>query len=109
MPVVESHRIVPVSHQPPSNAGMKMTQGSRSSARMGGGWLVAPTDGEPGSTLAIWRYGVACRPARLALIAERVGAWILQRDVDRRIDGFERGCADPVALAHVGVVAPTVG
>jgi hypothetical protein len=84
-----------VSHQPPSNVGMKMTQGSWFFARMG----------EPHQTLATWRYNFACRPAWLAPVAERIGAWILQRDMDRRIDGFARGCVDPVVLAHVGAGA----
>jgi len=91
-----------VSHQPPSNVGMRMTQGSWFFARMGGGWRFAPVEGEPRQKLAIWRYNFACRPAWLAPVAERIGAWILQRDMDRRIDGYARGCADPVVLAAVG-------
>jgi hypothetical protein len=38
-------------------------------------------------------------------VAKRIGAWILQRDMDRRIDGYARGCADPVVLAAVGAGA----
>ena len=91
-----------VSHQPPTNVGMRMTQGSWFFARMGGGWRFAAAEGEPGRTLATWRYNFACRPAWLAPVAERIGAWILQRDMDRRIDGFARGCQDPVVLAAVG-------
>jgi hypothetical protein len=34
-------------------------------------------------------------------VAERIGVLVLQRDIDRRILGFARGCADPVVLAHV--------
>jgi hypothetical protein len=94
-----------VSRQPPTDVGMRMTQGSWSFARMGGGWRFASVEGEPGRALATWRYDFACRPAWLAPVAERIGAWILQRDMDRRIDGFARGCADPVVLAHVGAGA----
>jgi hypothetical protein len=134
VPVVESRRIVPVepavafaisqtqgairkrwdpfiAHQHLMDGatepakGMRMTQGSWFFARMGGGWRFAPAEGQPGSTLATWRYNFACRPAWLAPVAERIGAWILQRDMDRRIDGFARGCVDPIVLAHVGAGA----
>ena len=90
-----------VSYAPPSNVGMKMTQGSWFFERMGGGWRFTPVDGDPGSTLAVWRYNFTCRPRWLAPLAERVGVAVLQRDVDRRIAGFARGCEDPVVLAAV--------
>jgi hypothetical protein len=68
---------------------------------MAGGWRFDPhRDG----TLATWRYNFACRPPWLAPLAERIGAVILQRDIDRRIAGFARGCSDPVVLAAVDVV-----
>jgi hypothetical protein len=38
----------------------------------------------------------------LAPVAERIGTWVLRRDVQRRIAGFARGCADPVVIAAVG-------
>jgi hypothetical protein len=60
----------------------------------------AGADADAG-TLAVWRYNFACKPRWLAPIAERVGAAILQRDIDRRIRGFARGCEDPVVLASV--------
>ncbi|MCM3501322.1 hypothetical protein M3667_05440 [Microbacterium sp. P26] len=40
--------------------------------------------GDPGSTLAVWRYNFACRPRWLAPLAERIGALLLQHDMDRR-------------------------
>jgi hypothetical protein len=92
-----------VSYHPPTNVGMKMVRGSWFFERMAGGWRFDPhpaPDGQPG-TLATWRYNFACRPTWLAPIAERIGTVILQRDIDRRIAGFARGCSDPVVLAAV--------
>jgi hypothetical protein len=90
-----------VSYNPPSNVGMKMLTGSWFFEKLGGGWRFAPVDGEPGRTLAVWRYNFSCRPAWLAPLAERIGSVILQRDIDRRIAGFARGCGDPEVLAAV--------
>ena len=90
-----------VSYNPPSNVGMKMTKGSWFFERLAGGWRFTPVDGDPGRTLAVWRYSFTCTPAWLAPLAERIGAVVLQRDIDRRIRGFARGCEDPVVLAHV--------
>lgn len=89
-----------VSCNPPSNVGMRMTKGSWFFARMGGGWRFRPVNGDPSRTLAVWRYNFTCRPAWLAPLAERIGAAILQRDIDRRIAGFARGCEDPIVLAE---------
>ena len=88
-----------VSYAPPTNVGMKMTRGSWFFERMGGGWRFSAVEGDPGSTLAIWRYNFTCRPRWLAPLAERIGAVVLQRDIDRRIQGFARGCEDPLVLA----------
>lgn len=88
-----------VSYNPPSNVGMRMTKGSWFFERLGGGWRFTSVAGDPARTLAVWRYNFTCRPAWLAPIAERIGAVILQRDIDRRIAGFARGCVDPVVLA----------
>jgi hypothetical protein len=86
-----------VSYNPPRNVGMKMVTGPWFFARLGGGWRFEAADG--GGTRAIWRYNFSCRPAWLAPLAERVGAWVLQRDIDKRITGFAAGCADPVVVA----------
>ena len=48
-----------------------------------------------------WRYNFRCRPAWLAPLAERIGIWVLGRDIRRRIAGYARGCTDPVVLAAV--------
>jgi hypothetical protein len=92
-----------VSYAPPTNVGMKMVRGSWFFERMAGGWRFDPhiaPDGQHG-TLATWRYNFACRPKWLAPLAERIGAVILQRDIDRRIAGFARACSDPMVLAAV--------
>lgn len=90
-----------VSYNPPSNVGMKMLTGSWFFERLGGGWRFSAIDGDPDTTLAVWRYNFSCRPAWLAPIAERIGSFVLQRDIDRRIAGFARGCSDPTVLAAV--------
>jgi hypothetical protein len=90
-----------VSYNPPSNVGMRMTKGSWFFERLAGGWRFSPVDGDPGSTLAIWRYNFTCRPRWLAPLAERIGAALLQRDIDRRLRGFARGCTDPAVLARI--------
>lgn len=92
-----------VSYNPPRNVGMVMVEGSWFFARLGGGWRFAPAADGPHATVATWRYNFACRPAWLAPIAERLGRLILQRDIDRRIAGFARGCADPEVLAAIEV------
>ncbi|SDF30833.1 Polyketide cyclase / dehydrase and lipid transport [Cellulosimicrobium cellulans] len=92
-----------VSYNPPTNVGMRMVRGSWFFENLAGGWRFAPDPA--GGTRATWRYSFRCRPRWLAPVAERVGSWVLQRDVDRRIAGFARGCADPVVLdaVHDGV------
>lgn len=87
-----------VSYAPPSNVGMRMVTGPWFFTSLAGGWRFKPADG---GTLATWKYSFSCRPAWLAPLAERVGTWVLQREIDRRIAGFARGCADPQVLAAV--------
>ena len=94
-----------VSYAPPTNVGMKMTKGSWFFERLAGGWKFTPVAGDPGSTLAVWRYNFACRPKWLAPLAERIGTVVLQRDMDRRIRGFARGCTDPLVLSEVRAAA----
>ena len=90
-----------VSYAPPTNVGMKMLEGSWFFEKFGAGWRFSPVPGRPDRTLAVWRYNFTCRPRWLAPIAERIGALVLQRDIDRRIEGFARGCADPEVLAAI--------
>jgi hypothetical protein len=86
-----------VSYKPPSNVGMKTVRGPWFFGHLAGGWRFAPADG--GGTRAVWRYSFSCRPGWLAPVAERIGSWVLGRDVERRIAGFARGCADPAVVA----------
>ncbi len=90
-----------VSYNRPTNVGMTMVRGSWFFARLAGGWRFSAVEGDPDRTLAVWRYNFACRPRWLAPVAERIGTWVLQRDIDRRIAGFARGCQDPVVLQAV--------
>lgn len=92
-----------VSFNPPTNVGMRMVEGPWFFAVMAGGWRFAPLPDGAG-TLAVWRYSFTCRPGWLAPLAERIGRRVLQRDIDRRIAGFARGCADPGVLAAVSEV-----
>ena len=85
-----------VSYRPPISVGMKMIEGPWFFEKMGGGWRFEP-DGA--GTRTVWRYNFTCRPALLAPLAHRIGGWVLQREIDRRIAGFTVGCSDPVVLA----------
>lgn len=87
-----------VSYAPPTNVGMKMVRGPWFFSQLAGGWRFAPTDG---GTKATWKYSFHCRPTWLAPLAEAIGRRLLQRDIDRRIAGFARGCRDEVVLASV--------
>lgn len=95
-----------VSYAPPTNVGMRMVSGPWFFATLAGGWrfrAVAtagdPHEGGAPRALATWKYSFTCRPAWLAAVAEWIGTRVLQREIDRRIEGFARGCCDPVVLA----------
>ncbi|MCF4120617.1 SRPBCC family protein [Antribacter sp. KLBMP9083] len=88
-----------VSYNPPTNVGMKMLTGTWFFHHFAAGWRFAAEPG--GGTRAVWRYSFSCRPRWLAPLAERIGAALLRRDIDRRIAGFARGCADPRVLAAI--------
>ncbi|MFI6588023.1 type II toxin-antitoxin system RatA family toxin [Embleya sp. NPDC050493] len=100
-----------VSYQPPTNVGMRMVEGSWFFAKMGGGWRFTPVPGEPGRTRAVWRYNFGCRPRWLAPVAERIGTFVLRREIEHRIARFARACSDPVVLAAIrgGDVPPPAG
>jgi hypothetical protein len=87
-----------VSFAPPSHVGMKMVRGPWFFEMFAGGWRFAPA-AEPGHTVATWRYSFRCRPAVLRPIADRIGIWVLGRDIRRRIAGYAAGCTDPVVVA----------
>lgn len=90
-----------VSFRPPTSVGFAMEQGPWFFERMGGGWRFSAVEGRPSETLAMWRYNFTCRPRWLAPLAERLGTVLLQREIERRIDGFVQGCRDPEVLAAV--------
>jgi hypothetical protein len=98
-----------VSFRPPTSVGFTMERGPWFFAKMGGGWRFAPVEGDSVQTLATWRYNFSCRPAWLAPMAERIGTCLLKREIERRIDGFVVGCADPVVLASIGEPRTTEG
>ena len=91
-----------VSYDPPRNVGMKMDRGPWFFANFAAGWRFKPlepaADGTP-RTEAVWRYSFTVTPAWLRPLADRIGVLVLRRDIDRRIAGYARGCADPVVLA----------
>jgi hypothetical protein len=85
-----------VSYRPPTSVGMKVTKLPWFFDKLGGGWRFAP---HPDGTLATWKYNFSCRPRLIAPLAEWIGVRLIRHDIDRRIAGFARGCADPVVLA----------
>jgi hypothetical protein len=85
-----------VSYRPPTSVGMKVTRLPWFFAGLAGGWRFAP---HPEGTLATWKYNFSCRPRLIAPLAEWIGVRLIRHDIDRRIEGFARGCVDPVVLA----------
>ncbi|UFU06922.1 type II toxin-antitoxin system RatA family toxin [Ruania halotolerans] len=84
-----------VSYAPPRNVGMRMVQGPWFFANLAGGWRFEAVGS---GTRAVWKYSFTCRPRWLAPVAERIGTWVLGRDIRRRIAGFAAGCRDPQVL-----------
>jgi len=39
------------------------------------------------------------RPTWIAPVGDRIGTWMLGRDIERRIAGFAAGCRDEIVLA----------
>jgi hypothetical protein len=97
-----------VSFAPPRNVGMVMVSGPWFFSRFGGGWRFTP-GAAPGSTLVTWRYNFATRPRMLSPVADRIGRWLLQRDIDRRIAGYAVGCEDPVVVTAAREAAQAHG
>ena len=88
-----------VSYRPPSTVGMTMERGPWCFETFAAGWRFDPVGAD--RSRATWRYSFRCRPAWLVRPAEAIGTRVLQRDVERRIAAYARGCADPVVLATV--------
>ncbi len=92
-----------VSYSPPKNVGMTMVFGPWFFGNFGGGWRFTADDG---GTRAVWKYTFSCRPAWLRPVAERLGAWLLGREINKRIDAFARACEDPGLVAEFRTPRP---
>jgi hypothetical protein len=88
-----------VSYVPPRNVGMTMREGPWFFATFGGGWRFDALSDD--RTKAVWKYSFTCRPEFLRRLAEPVGAWLLGRDIRRRIAAFARACADPEIVTAI--------
>lgn len=86
-----------VSYAPPLNTGMKMVKGPWFFDTFGGGWRFTERDG---GTQAVWKYTFSCRPTWLRPIAERIGTWLLGREIERRLGAFATACHNPELLAE---------
>ncbi len=85
-----------VSYTPPRQVGMTMVEGPWFFRTFGGGWRF---EAEGTGTRATWKYTFATQPTWLSPIADRIGSWLLGVEIRRRIDGYARGCVDPVVVA----------
>jgi hypothetical protein len=91
-----------VSYRPPTSVGMTMERGPWFFASFGGGWRFAPEErGGIAGTRAVWKYTWAGRPAWLDPLADRIGRWLLGREIRARIAAFARACEDEVVLAAI--------
>jgi polyketide cyclase/dehydrase/lipid transport protein len=86
-----------VTYQPPRHVGMRMVKGPRFFKSFSGGWTFRVDDG--GTTVATWRYNFTCRPRWIRPVADRIGTWLLGRDIERRLTAFAQACADPDIVA----------
>lgn len=86
-----------VSFVPPRNVGMTMVSGPWFFENFGGGWRFTADDG---GTRAVWKYTFSCRPRWLKPIVEKIGNWLLAREIEQRIDAFARACEDPALVAE---------
>ncbi|WP_040494680.1 SRPBCC family protein [Ilumatobacter nonamiensis] len=89
-----------VSYRPPTQVGMKMVEGPWFFSSFGGGWTFAAGASDQ-ETLATWRYTFRARPTWLAPIADRVGVWLLGRDIEKRLEAYAAACRNPSVLAAV--------
>ncbi|MFS3127606.1 SRPBCC family protein [Nocardioides sp. Bht2] len=95
-----------VSYQPPTNVGMTMVDGPWFFASFGGGWRFKAVDG---GTEATWKYTFATRPRWLSPIADRIGTFVLGREIQARINAFARACDDARIVAAVTPPPPGDG
>jgi ribosome-associated toxin RatA of RatAB toxin-antitoxin module len=86
-----------VSYAPPKNVGMTMVTGPWFFENFGGGWRFTADDG---GTRAVWKYTFSCRPALLRPVMERIGTWLLGREIEKRIEAFARACENHALVAE---------
>ena len=89
-----------VSYRPPRQTGMTMHSGPWFFHTFGAGWRFTPQeqDGVAG-TRAVWKYTFSTRPAWLRPVADRLGSWLLDREIRARIAAWARACSAPAVLA----------
>jgi hypothetical protein len=92
-----------VSYAPPKNVGMTMVSGPWFFDNFGGGWRFTA---DRGGTRAVWKYTFSCRPAMLRPVMERIGTWLLGREIEKRIEAFARACENPALLAEFRALEP---
>lgn len=95
-----------VSYTPPRNVGMTMVSGPWFFENFGGGWRFTPDDG---GTRAVWKYTFSCRPALVKPLAEKIGGWLLGREIERRIEAFAKACENPALVAELRAKSTGVG
>jgi len=81
------------SYKPPAQVGMKLVKGPPFFSTFGGGWSFIKID--ESTTQATWRYTFTVKPKILAGPGERIGIYVLGRDIEQRIEHFAKGCTDP--------------
>ena len=88
---------------PPVSVEMTMERGPWFFDSFGGGWRFTPEerDGTPG-TRAVWKYTYTTRPGWLRPVADRIGQWLLGKEIRARIAAFARACQDDEVLAAAG-------
>ena len=98
------HRLTMVSEytafNPPTQVGMKLVEGPPFFATFGGGWSFKELD--ENTCQATWRYTFSIKPKWLAPVGDRIGTWLLGRDIESRLNRFAEGCLDPdlIERAH---------
>lgn len=96
------HRLSMVSEytsfRAPTQVGMKMVEGPPFFSAFGGGWSFREVG--PNRTSVTWRYTFSVRPKWLSFVGDRIGNWLLQRDIEQRLGAFARGCSQPELVSQ---------
>ncbi len=66
---------------------------------MSRGWKFS--EDASGHSRVVWRYNFICRPTLLQPVFHRIGTWLLQRGMVRRLVAFVRASADDFILRDV--------